>query len=154
MKKHLTIILFAFIFALWIYFFVNNSNMLASVLSINDYNTIKENQRDIAYKNTENVFEIFVSDSINNIETLEISLLSNTEILEENISWQWNITRNNDKDTLTTTWLTNIDYNYSIIEIAKDTNDIILVDIALLNSNIQMKVWNLSEENIHAFSDY
>lgn len=59
------IILFAGIFSLAILFLIKHPNLLqASVLNIDEINTIKTNKRDIAYKNNNNLMDIFFDDTI------------------------------------------------------------------------------------------
>lgn len=59
------IILFAGIFSVAILFLIKHPNLLqASALNIDEIHTIKMNKRDIAYKNNNNLMDIFFDDTI------------------------------------------------------------------------------------------
>jgi len=75
------IFLFAGIFSLAIIFLVKHPDLLqASVLNATEISLIKNNQRDIAYKQNENLLDIFFSNSVSKFP-ITIVLNHSNEVL-------------------------------------------------------------------------
>ncbi|MCF7835201.1 hypothetical protein K9M48_04095 [Candidatus Gracilibacteria bacterium] len=77
--KNNSIIFLLSIFLAFSLFYVNKNETFfqASVLSTQDINFIKQKQRDIAYKNSDGIIDIFVSEDFlsKNYESLNISII-------------------------------------------------------------------------------
>lgn len=84
LKTNIIIILVAAILAFALFLFTENPDRFsASIISLQDAQTMKENNRDIWYKNESQNLDVFVSDDLKDISNLTISIIydeNNTEI--------------------------------------------------------------------------
>jgi len=66
----------AILFSLVLFYFMENPVFFsASILSLQDAQTMIANHWDLAYKNEKNVLDVFVSDTIKNINELSVSII-------------------------------------------------------------------------------
>ncbi len=66
----------AILFSLILFYFMENPVFFsASILSLQDAQTMTANHWDLAYKNEKNVLDVFVSDTIKNINELSVSII-------------------------------------------------------------------------------
>lgn len=95
MKTLLTntiILVSALICAILIFFITENPWFFsASIISLQDEENMKKNKRDIWYKNESNIIDVFVSDDLQDISDITISIIydpQNTTLDTEKISTQ------------------------------------------------------------------
>lgn len=73
--RNIKIFLWAIVFSLALVYIIKNPSLFeASVLNLTEIETIKKNQRDLAYKTTENVVDIFVDDTFSSLSDLVVTL--------------------------------------------------------------------------------
>lgn len=94
-KSNIIIIILAFIIALALFYFSENWDFFsASIISLQDAETMKKNNRDIWYKNQSDMLDVFVSDELKDINNLTISIIydpDNTLIDVSQILPQWSL---------------------------------------------------------------
>ena len=151
------------IFLAFILFYVSKDTNIfqASVLWIQEIKTIQENQRDVAYKNTDWLLDIFISDKIlsKNYSSLDITIVYDHETVflnTQNISFQnqykitsnqsWSITISFDdfKDIKSNESLFIIPFSWSIKDI-------------LISEAIAQTLWSkdsLSIGNINSYTEH
>lgn len=94
-KTNIIIIVLAFFAAVGLLYFTENSDFFsASIISLQDAETMRKNNRDIWYKNQSDMLDVFVSDNLKDINNLTISIIydpSNTTIDVSQIVPQWSL---------------------------------------------------------------
>lgn len=151
------IILAAGLFSLAILFLVKNPNLFqASVLNAGEINLIQKNNRDIAYKQSTWLLDIFFSESIKNKE-VNIILAHNPSVKIDwaLFSWQcwfdiiandqWSINiKLNCPDMLT-------DQSALIIPFDGNTQDVLMEEWYYLDwdQKVSLSIWNLSDSIQH-----
>jgi hypothetical protein len=81
-KKNFFIMIFAGIFALALFYVSKNSDIFqASVLSIQEKEFIQKNNRDVAYKNSNNLLDIFVSSGIQDFAKIKFYIIFEPKII-------------------------------------------------------------------------
>ena len=80
MKKriitNIVIFIIAIPVAIWLYFLTKDSKFLsASVISLQEQETMKQNNRDLGYKNNWNVLDIYLDEKVDNLDYLTLSIL-------------------------------------------------------------------------------
>ncbi len=149
------LILLGFFIAIGLSFVLQNSNLLqASILSIGDYETIKQNKWDIWYKTENQRIEIFCADAITPLP----KEIKTTLVFDDNtISWdkgeyQGSINiqeKNKGEIVLTLNNIKDIDCKESLVDIPFE-GDIrtLIVDSVFLDQQ-GTKIWNLNKKTQH-----
>lgn len=140
----------------------NPSFFQASILSLQEIQTIQTKWRDIAYKNQTNLLDIFLSSGVQFPSVLDISLSFDpeTQIQTENLSWQWQISISNIWSGFIDfhiTNLQNIDYSQSVLLVSftwsNQLNNYLIIEKAMATlkdkSQKSLSVWNLGEKTSH-----
>jgi len=93
LKENWLIIILALVFAFALFYVIKNPWFFqASVLSLSEINTIKENKWDMAYKNENWLLDIFVSSELKNLNKIDLSIIFDSKkvIIDLNaLTWQW-----------------------------------------------------------------
>ena len=94
-KTNILIIVLAFVIAMWLFYLTQNFDLFsASIISLQDKEMMQKNNRDIWYKNQNDTLDVFVSDSLKDINNLTVSIIydpENTTIDASQIVLQWNL---------------------------------------------------------------
>lgn len=71
------------IVSVFVFLYTKNGSSLfqASVLDTQEKTTIENNKRDVAYKNENNFFQIFVSNDLKDVDTLTLSITYDPETI-------------------------------------------------------------------------
>jgi ABC-type oligopeptide transport system substrate-binding subunit len=78
LRTNTIILLVAMLFSVALFYFVENPNLFsASILSLKDAQIMIENHRDLAYKNEHNVLDVYISDTIKDINENSVSIIYN-----------------------------------------------------------------------------
>jgi len=151
------IFLFAGIFSLAIIFLVKHPDLLqASVLNATEISLIKNNQRDIAYKQNENLLDIFFSNSVSKFPITIVLNHSNEVLFDmQNISWQcpFTIFDSNQETTVISIDCLTFDYNQSILLIPFNwkTQDVLVEEAYYINWNKKnLSIGNISIQTEHS----
>lgn len=137
-----------------VYLLQNTQLLQASILSISDYTTIKENNRDMAYKTENNRIEVFCSDTIaTDIQEIKIHLVYNdVNINRPQADYQSSINIDTPVAGETYVILNNIqdiDCTKSLIDVAFEGEyDNIIVN-TITNDGKSMKIGNLNTITKH-----
>ena len=74
-RTNIIIFVIAIPIALWLFFLLENPKFLsASVISVQEQEAMKENKRDIWYKNDWNILDVFLDDNVDNLDYLTVSI--------------------------------------------------------------------------------
>jgi len=85
-KTNLIIFLAAIPVAIWLFFLSENLNIFsASVISLKDQEAMKENNRDLWYKNDWNTLDIYLDEKVDNLDYLTLSIVYDPENISFNI---------------------------------------------------------------------
>ena len=78
-----TMLFIVAIVSVFVFLYAKNGSSLlqANVLATKEKTTIENNKWDIAYKNENNLFQIFVGDEVKNIDTLTLSITYDPETI-------------------------------------------------------------------------
>ena len=80
LKTNIIIFIIAIPIAVWLLFIFTSPNLLwASVISLQEQETMKENRWDIWYKNEWNILDVFLDDKLDNIDYLTVSIAYDPE---------------------------------------------------------------------------
>ncbi len=168
LRTNIIILFLALILAIVLFYFTENPWFFsASIISLQDAEKMKENNRDIWYKNDSNMLDVFISEEVKDISNLTISIIydpDNTEINPENLVLQDNL----QTDTISEapwvlvlkitdfTWW--FDYQNSLFELPFTASDDIYnalvseaVVVALDGENKPLSIWLLNEswDSVH-----
>lgn len=82
----------AIVLSIALFYFTENPHFFsASILSLQDAETMRENSRDIWYKNENNILDVFVSDLLKGVDYLTISIIYDIDDVTlqlDSIRWQ------------------------------------------------------------------
>ena len=135
-------------------FYLTQSSVLfsASVLSLQDAETIKAKSRDVWYKNKNNILDVFLSKKLININNIKFSIIydqSNIELDMPQISSQteYKIISNNDWELVikfVRFWEIDYDYSQSLFELpfhwdSQITSQILIADWVANLANLEDK---------------
>lgn len=158
------ILVWALFIALAVFYVSKNPSIFqASVLSLQEIQTIHTQGRDIAYKNQPNLLDIFISSWVEDFSSLDFSLMfsPSIQIQTQNLSWQWQI-------SITNIWngfadfhindIKNIDYSQSLLLVSftwsTQTNDYLIIESAQVTTldwdKENLSIWNLGEKISHS----
>ena len=85
-KTNLIIFLIAIPVAIWLFFLSENLNIFsASVISLKDQEVMKENNRDLGYKNDWNTLDIYLDEKVDNLDYLTLSIVYDPENISFNV---------------------------------------------------------------------
>ena len=85
-KTNLIIFLIAIPVAIWLFFFSENMKLFsASVISLKEQEAMKENNRELGYKNDWNILDIYLDDKIDNLDYLTLSIVYDPENISFNV---------------------------------------------------------------------
>ena len=85
-KTNLIIFLIAIPVAIWLFFFSENMKLFsASVISLKEQEAMKENNRDLGYKNDWNILDIYLDDKVDNLDYLTLSIVYDPENISFNV---------------------------------------------------------------------
>jgi len=169
LKTNIVIFFAALVFAILLFVCTENSDRFsASIISLQDAQTMKENNWDIWYKNESKNLDVFVSDDLKNIKSLTISVIyddQNTSIDLQKLVPQTNLIDEVISDESWTIVLKisnfdSFDYTNSLFELPFDTND--KTSCALLSEAMvefldwnshSLSIWLLNEngDSYHGF---
>ena len=80
LKTNIIIFIIAIPIAVWLLFIFTSPNFLwASVISLQEQETMKENRWDIWYKNEWNILDVFLDDKLDNLDYLTVSIAYDPE---------------------------------------------------------------------------
>lgn len=86
LKTNIIIFIIAIPLAIWLFFMLESPNFLwASVISLQEQETMKENKWDIWYKNEWNVLDVFLDDKVDNLDYLTVSIAYDPENVSFNL---------------------------------------------------------------------
>ena len=135
LKTNIIILVLAIICAVALFYFTENPGFFsASVISLQEAEEMKKNNWDIAYKNDAQVLDVFLSDSLQDVSNITISIIydpQNAEINPWDIAIQPNLVSNILSET---PWLLVLkienftgwfDYQNSLFELPFATTDAI-----------------------------
>ena len=157
-KTNVMIFLVAVLFSATLFYFMENPAFFsASILSLQDAQTMIKNHRDLAYKNEKNILDVYISDSIKEINELFVSIIydhQNVQINLEKIKPQTDYEINSQTDWLLIlkfknfTW--KFDYGQSLFELPFSGKEpsILLSEssVSLLNWEIKkLTIWSLKQ---------
>ncbi len=75
-RTNTMIFLVAVLFSVVLFYFTENPSFFsASILSLQDAQTMKSNAWDIGYKNEKNILDVFVSDTLKDINHISVSII-------------------------------------------------------------------------------
>lgn len=158
LRQNLAILFTAAVCALVIFYIIKNPNLFqASILSLEEKAFMNEKHWDAAYKMSNNMLEVFVSESYkNSMKTYQGNIYydpSKVEFLTEGLTGQWSYTiKQIDKESLliTVSSLNDITINEEIIWIPFSGD---MKAIVLGESKAQTKKWRaaLSIGNLNEF---
>lgn len=98
LKTNVIILILSLLTAIVLFYFTENPWFFsASIISLQDIEKMKENNRDIWYKNDSNILDVFISENLDNIFNLTISIIfdpDNTKIDENDLIIQDNLNIN------------------------------------------------------------
>jgi hypothetical protein len=159
-----------FLVAVWLslvlfYFTENPSFFSASILSLQDAQTMKANSWDIWYKNEKNILDVFLSDSTKDINYISLSIIYDASEIEINLD---KIISQTEYEVLSNTqWVlvlkvinfnTDFDYWKSLFELPFSWKEpSILISewsVILLNwENKKLSIWLLNQDidDYHGF---
>ena len=168
LRTNIIILFLALILAIVLFYFTENPWFFsASIISLQDAEKMKENNRDIWYKNDSNMLDVFISEEVKDISNLTISIIydpDNTEINPENLVLQDNLQTDIISEapwvlvlkiTDFTWWF---DYQNSLFELPFTASDDIYnalvseaVVVALDGENKPLSIWLLNEswDSVH-----
>lgn len=167
-KKNILIAIFGLLLALALFAFIRNPDLLsASILSLQDAETIRANKRDIWYKNEWNILDTFVSDQLTDINSLTFSIIYDPQDIDidtNNIMTQvpYEIV-SKDQDMIIIKFVNfsgwDYDYNQSLFELPYkwDMPQILISQwIANLKSwdQKQLSIWLLNDHNKDYHQDF
>lgn len=133
----------------------------ASILSLQDAETIKAKSRDVWYKNEGNVLDTFISQDLKNISSITFSVIYDYENIDLDLSQLDSQTKyeilSNDEWWIVIkftsfSWI-DYDYNQSLFELPFNGDDhTVLISewkVNLLNwDNKYLAIWSLNSDNI------
>jgi len=152
------ILIIALIITVWLVIINRNPDLFgASVLLMQDRQTIIDNKRDIWYKNSNNLLDVFISESLKDFEIVLFSVTYDSEnILPDLNNIESQLKYEIDKQwpdwfsikLVSSTWL---DYGQSLFTIPfSGSNPYILISdgTAILNNwwETPLAIWNLDED--------
>ena len=92
LKTNIIIFIIAIPLALWLFTLFENPKFLsASVISLQEQETMKENNWDLWYKNEWNTLDVFLDENVDNLDYLTVSILYDSDNISfdlENIDTQ------------------------------------------------------------------
>lgn len=151
------IFLFAGMFSLAIIFLVKHPDLLqASVLNATEISLIKNNQRDIAYKQSENLLDIFFSNSVSKFPiTIVLNHSNEISFDMQNISWQcpFTIFDSNQETTVISIDCSTFDYNQSILLVPFDwkAQDVLVEEAYYIDwGKKNLSIGNISIQTEHS----
>ncbi|MFA5748417.1 MAG: hypothetical protein WC872_04910 [Candidatus Absconditabacterales bacterium] len=160
-KKNFFIMIFAGIFALALFYVSKNSDIFqASVLSIQEKEFIQKNNRDVAYKNSNNLLDIFVSSGIQDFAKIKFYIIFEPKIINidtNNLSGQGKFQVSDhiaNSLTITISDIQGLDNNQSVLMLpfSGENKNIILAESKLYLSNGKEKslsIGNLQKNQTH-----
>jgi len=133
LKTNIIILVLAVICAVALFYFTENPWLFsASIISLQESEEMKKNNWDIAYKNDAQVLDVFLSDSLQDVSNITISIIYDPQNAEVN-PWDIVIQPNLTTDILSQTpWLLVIkinnftwwfDYQNSLLELPFSSSD-------------------------------
>ena len=85
LKTNIIILILAAICAVVLFYFTENPGLFsASVISLQESEKMKENNWDIAYKNDSQILDVFLSDSLQDVSNITISIIYDPQNAEIN----------------------------------------------------------------------
>ena len=157
-RTNTMIFLIAILFSVILFYFMENPSFFsASILSLQDAQTMIANHRDLAYKNEKNILDVYLSETIKDINELSVSIVYDEENVEVDLD---KIKTQTDYKLLSQTNGTLVlkfknfngkfDYGQSLFELAFVAKEpsILLSEstVLLLNwENKSMSVWCLNQ---------
>lgn len=154
------ILIIALIITVWLVIIAQNPDLFrASVLLVEDRQTMTDNMRDIWYKNSNNILDVFVSEDVKDFESILFSVIyDGTSILPDltMIDSQLKYEISNEGPNEFSIYLisdTGLDYGQSLFTIPFSwSNPYILVSDGAANLNdwwqSPLSIWNLDEAKI------
>ena len=86
LKTNIIILLIAIPVAIWLFFLSENMNIFsASVISLQEKEAMKENNRDLWYKNDKNILDIYLDEKVDKLDYLTVSIVYDPESVSFNI---------------------------------------------------------------------
>ena len=80
LKTNLIILLVAIPIAIWLFLLSENKKLFsASVISLKEQEAMKENNRDLWYKNDWNILDIYLDEKVGNLDYLTLSIVYDPE---------------------------------------------------------------------------
>jgi len=157
---NILIFLWAIIIAIWMFYLTENSSLFsASILSLQDAETIRAKSRDIWYKNEWNILDTFVSEELWWIDSMTFSVIydkdnTNLDLDKIDAQTQYKIISNNEWTILIK--FTNFsgleyDYNQSLFELpfSWDKSTVLISEgiVSLISwENKNLAIWILNKE--------
>jgi len=163
MKRIITnilIFLWAIVIAVWMFYLTENSSLFsASILSLQDAETIKAKSRDVWYKNEWNVLDTFVSEELWWIDSITFSVIydkdnTNLDLDKIDSQTQYKIISNNEWAILIKfTNFSGLEYDYqqSLFELpfSWDKSTVLISEwiVSLISwENKNLSIWVLNTE--------
>ncbi len=86
LKTNIIIFLVAIPLAIWLFWLSQNPNFLsASVISLQEQQAMKQNNRDLGYKNDGNTLDVFLDEKVDNLDYLTLSILYDPDHISFNV---------------------------------------------------------------------
>ena len=161
LKTNIIILILAIICAVALFYFTENPSFFsASIISLREAEEMKKNSWDLAYKNDSQVLDVFLSESLQDISNITISIIYDPQNAEVN-TWDIVIQPNLVSNVLSETpWLLIIqinnftwwfDYQNSLFELpfsaSDDIYDILLSEATVVSvdgENKPLSIWVLN----------